>query len=86
MARSKYFWAFNGLYYRAWCFSEPAPLLLHNMVSLVVSESFASKILTTWNCALHKIYGVSGMRLDNVLMYTGCLPIQKNYYFVDLNF
>ena len=42
--------------------------------SVVVSESFASKILITWNCALHKIYGVSGMALDNVLMYTGCLP------------
>jgi len=33
---------------------------------------------------LHKIYDVSGIALNNVLVYTGCLPIKEEYYFVDL--
>ena len=47
-----------------------------------MSKSFSSKIHTTWNCALHKIYST----VDNVLMYTGCLLIKEELLFRGLKF
>jgi len=40
-----------------------------------VPQTFASTIQNTRNYALHIIYNVSGMALNIVLVFTGCLPI-----------
>jgi len=63
-------------------------MLLYNMESVAVSKTFASTIQNTWNCALHKIYNVSGMALNAVLMFTGCLAylLRMNCLSVGLNF
>ena len=39
------------------------------------------KIQTAWNSELHKIYDVSEMTLDSVLVYIGCLPIKEELLF-----
>ena len=83
--RQKFFRSVNNICRKSALFSEPVlhhlissyckPVLVYNIAGANCNKTILNKIEHAWNCALYKVYGVSGTNLNIVLAYTGQLPI-----------